>query len=422
MKAGFGEADITPAVPCSKIGWIKDVKATRILDPLHAKALVLEESGGALGIIALDTLSIRWTQVERIRKGISALGFPGDRVMISTTHNHAGPAVAHEGDVERDEAYLDGLVDRSVAAFRQALDRREEAEVGFGRAVEMGVVLNRRVVYRDGLVRTHGSLAHPDALFVEGPVDPEVAVMAVRSVSGTMLGATVSYALHPTYHGDDECISANWPGVMATRLAARGVPVTLFLQGTQGNMSTGDPLRPGHEPDMETVGQVMAEAARRALEGIRFTAHPKLRLSSEVVPLPYRQATEDEWHGRIRGAQRFVDPDAYERAIPRLRRKIAERGGVKPAQVQALGIDDHVFVGLPGEVFVQLGLAIKERAFPLLAHPVMANGMLGYIPHLDAFKRGGYETTFTAGVDMAPETGDLLVDAAVRRIGALGGS
>jgi hypothetical protein len=419
VKAGFGQADITPAVPCHKIGWIKDVVATRILDPLRAKALVLEEGGAGLGFIALDTLSIRWTQVERIRKGISALGFPGGAVMISTTHNHAGPAVAHEGDVDRDEAYLDGLVDRSVAAFREALDRRTEAEVGFGRSVELGVVVNRRVVYRDGLVRTHGSLNHPDALFVEGPVDPEVAVMVVRATGGAVLGATVSYALHPTYHGDDECITANWPGVMAARLAARGVPVTLYLQGTQGNMSTGDPVHPGQEPGMESVGQAMADAATRALEGVTFAPHPKLRASSEIVSLPYRQASEDEWHGRIRGAQRFVDPEAYERAIPRLRRKIRERNGVKPAQVQALGIDDHVFVGLPGEIFVQLGLAIKERAYPMRAHPVMANGMLGYIPHLDAFRRGGYETTFTAGVDMAPETGDLLVDAAVRQVRAL---
>jgi len=419
MKAGFGRADITPAVPCSKVGWIKNVVATRILDPLSAKALVLEEEGAGIGIVALDTLSIRWHEVGRIREGIDALGFPGDRVMVSTTHNHAGPAVCHEGDVQRDEAYLDGLVDRAVLAFRQALDRREPAEVGFGRAVEMSVAVNRRVVYRDGLVRTHGSLDHPDALFVEGPVDPEVAVMVVRAPGGAILGATVSYPLHPTYHGDDECISANWPGVMAARLAGRGVPSTIYLQGTQGNMSTGDPSRPGHEPDMETVGKVMANAAGRAIDSAVWSTHPALRMSSEIVRLPYRKASEDEWHGKIRGAQRFVDPEAYERAIPRLRRKIQERGGVKPAQVQALAVGDHVFVGLPAEAFVQLGLAIKERAAPMRAHPVMANGMLGYIPHREAFARGGYETTFTAGVDMAPETGDLLVEAAIRRIRAL---
>ena len=416
MKAGFGRADITPALPCSKVGWIKDIRATNVLDPLHATALVLESGGRSLGFVSIDTLSVRRQTVALIREGITRLGFPGDNVMVSATHNHAGPAVCNEGDVKRDDAYLEFMTGRVIDAFRQALESRRDAEAGFGRAVEMSVAVNRRIVYRDGLVRTHGSLDNPDALFVEGPVDPEVSVMVIREPGGHVMGATVNYSLHPTFHGDDEYITANWPGAMAGILAGRGVPVTMYLQGAQGNISVGDPLNRGANPGMEEVGRVMADAVERAIRAARFTEEPDIRAASEVLALPYRTFTEDELHGRIRGAQRFVDPEAYERAIPWLLRKSKDRGGVKRAQVQALAVGGHTFVGIPAEFFVQNGLAIKEGAYPAIVHVVLANGMLGYIPHLDAFKRGGYETTLTPGVDMAPETGDLLVAAALRVI------
>ena len=48
-----------------------------------------------------------------------------------------------------------------------------------------------------------------------------------------------------------------------------------------------------------------------------------------------------------------------------------------------------------------------------------ANGMVGYVPHRDAFLRGGYETTFAPTSRLAPEAGDLLADGAIELIAAL---
>ena len=45
-----------------------------------------------------------------------------------------------------------------------------------------------------------------------------------------------------------------------------------------------------------------------------------------------------------------------------------------------------------------------------------ANGMLGYLPHEEAFARGGYECTFGPPSLMAPEAGRLLAEAAVALI------
>jgi hypothetical protein len=43
----------------------------------------------------------------------------------------------------------------------------------------------------------------------------------------------------------------------------------------------------------------------------------------------------------------------------------------------------------------------------------LANGMVGYVPTPEAFRRGGYETTFADASRLAPEAGEMLFDAAI---------
>ena len=77
-------------------------------------------------------------------------------------------------------------------------------------------------------------------------------------------------------------------------------------------------------------------------------------------------------------------------------------------------MDEAAFVSIPAEYFVQLGLRIKEQSYPRRALVVAwANGMVGYVPHREAFLRGGYETTFGGHSRMAPEAGEILADSAV---------
>jgi len=90
---------------------------------------------------------------------------------------------------------------------------------------------------------------------------------------------------------------------------------------------------------------------------------------------------------------------------------VAERAGEpRELEVQALRVGSAAVVGLPGEVFCQLGLDIKRDA--PLSHVMVAelsNDNPGYIPTPSAFEEGGYEVDSAAS---AQETGGLLVEAA----------
>jgi len=413
MRAGFAQMDITPPVGISKIGWLRDIKVDKVLDPLYARVCILESGDETIAFVQLDTLTIRWSDTDEIRKGVAAEhGYPGARVMVAATHNHAGPAVANVGDVKRDEGYTSQLVEKVVRAFGQALESMEQATVGLGSGFEFDVAHNRRVIMRDGTVRTHGNFNDPEALCIEGPIDPELAVLAVRGAHGRLLGAIVNFACHPTHHGGGTAISAGYPGVVASTMRNRGCPVTLFLNGACGNIHTSNPAAGGVDMPMEEAGRRLAEDALAVMANMEMRDTLRLGSRSRSVQLPYRHVTDAETGGAVRGAQRFVDPAIYDRQMPKLVERIKARG-TQPAEVQTHFIDEYAFVSIPAELFVQVGLRIKQDAHPVHALIVgYANGNVGYVPHAEAFSRGGYETTLGPPSHLAPEAGTMLADCA----------
>lgn len=423
LKAGFAEIDIAPALGTHKIGWLKEIVPTRIADPLFARAVVFETPQQKLAFLSLDTLYVRTEETAAIRKGVRAQhDFPGENVMVHATHNHAGPAVAEVGDVRVDEAYCKTLVEKCVQVVGEALGKTEDAEIAFGNHNLFDISYNRRVIQRDGTTRTHGKFDDPGALAMEGPIDPEVAVLAVRRPGGEWLGTVVNFANHPTDHGADECFSAGWPGTMHHRLRDQGSPMNVFLNGAYGNIATTDPTHGGAAKGMAETGTLLADAVNLILTGLSqqqdvFRGDLELGCRSRIVDLPYRHVTDEEIRGTVRGAQRFIDPAIYDRNIPRVLEEINRNNGKLAAEVQVFNFDDHVYASVPAEFFVQLGLRVKEHAYPKRAMIVgSANGIVGYVPTAEAFSRGGYETTFLGTSKMAPQAGDMLVDCALRTI------
>jgi len=417
MQAGFAEIDITPPIGTKKIGWIIDIASEQVLDPLYARVAAFRHRERAIGFISIDTLSIRWTTAQEIRRRISErFAFPGEQIMVAATHNHAGPAVCNCFDVPRDDAYVAWLIERCVAAFGQARARMTDAEVGFGHTNEWEVAHNRRVVLRDGTASCHGTFSDLEALCLEGPIDPEVAVLAARTPGGAPLGCIVNFACHPTHHGGDAVLCGGYPGALARALQARGWPVTVFLNGACGNIHHSDPRQNGGGMDYTEIGAKLAEDAERVLRQMAYTGEASLAAEKTTVQLPYRAVTDAEMTGSVRGAQRFIQWELYDKFMPALLERIRTRG-VQPAEVQALSIGDVTFVSIPAEYFVEHGLRIKLASHPRHALVVgHANGMVGYLPTREAFLRGGYETTFSPGHRMAPEAGDLLAEAASRLI------
>jgi hypothetical protein len=90
----------------------------------------------------------------------------------------------------------------------------------------------------------------------------------------------------------------------------------------------------------------------------------------------------------------------------------ARAGRPHRVEVQAISLGQELaWVALPGEVFVELGLALKKRSpFPHTFIAELANENLGYIPDRRSYAEGNYEPE---SARYAAGSGEKLVDAAV---------
>jgi len=142
-----------------------------------------------------------------------------------------------------------------------------------------------------------------------------------------------------------------------------------------------------------------------------------VQASREIVPLPLAPIRPEDpaWarevvskYGAAEAAP-FLDQVYAFKAI-----EIEERQG-RPieAEVQVISLGDQIaWVGLPGEIFVELGQAIKLASpFPHTIVVELANGSIGYVPNRRAYPEGAYEVISSR---VAAGGGEMLVDAAVR--------
>jgi len=341
MLAAFASTEITPPIGTGIIGWLRPIPSTAVADPLFARIGILQQDGEALAVFSLDVLSFRWSSTNELRQRIAArYGFPADRIMVGATHNHAGPAVNGAGEGGRDDAFLATVLDKLVDLFGEAHAKLEPAQIGLGHGYEWRIAKNRRVVYRDGHTRCHGRFTDPAALYIEGPIDPEVGVIAVQALDGRPLGVWVNHTCHPTHHGSDSILSAGWPGVFAKSMLAAGWPVASFLQGAAGDIHYADP-RGLENPSMEQLGEFLAETALRVIRRARLPSRVSLGGAQTTIQpaVPPAECRGDCRHDPWR--QRFVDPAIYDRQIARLLQRIADRGtqpagaGAAPGRLDA---------------------------------------------------------------------------------------
>jgi hypothetical protein len=87
-------------------------------------------------------------------------------------------------------------------------------------------------------------------------------------------------------------------------------------------------------------------------------------------------------------------------------------GNLNHRNIQWADGDQVAWVSLPGEIFVELGLEIKQGSpFRHTQIAELANGSIGYIPDEPAYAQGNYEVV---SARCAKGSGEMLVEAALR--------
>src|SRR5665213_3903356 len=94
LRAGTAESDITPPVGAALAGYYTARFATGTHDPLHAKAIVIEQGGTKVAMVACDLVSLPRELSEEARAIVQKkIGLAPDHIMISATHDHTTPVI-----------------------------------------------------------------------------------------------------------------------------------------------------------------------------------------------------------------------------------------------------------------------------------------------------------------------------------------
>jgi neutral ceramidase len=428
LLAGAYEIDITPPVGIDLAGYFNVRKADNILDNLYAKSTVLKVDDTEVAITSCDLCVIPRELVLRIRELASGWsGIPKDNIMVSATHTHTGPVTAGLLAGEVDSGYVDLLTRKVATSIFMAKKNLREAIIKVGRGKEDSIVFNRRYLMKDGTVVTNPSKLNPDIVKPAGPVDPELLTVLVESTEGDPIALIVNYANHIDTIGGTG-ISSDYPGVMA-RILKRflgDIPV-LFLNGAEGDINhidINDPTPQGGYGEAERIGKILAGAVIKVLSKMD-SIRERLKIKTSLLKIPLRKPSKED----IERAKRLLSEVAESKSKELTAFDLAKGSieiervyakeilllsqldrDLEELELQSISLGDLALVGIPGEPFVEIGLAIKEKSpFRYTGIVSLANGYSGYIPTEKAFDEGGYETRLARSSKLYKGAGEEIV-------------
>jgi len=353
------------------------------LDPLAARALVLDDGASRLVWIAADLVAVDASFRQEVGEELARAGVTATTLIISASHTHSGPG-----------AFIDStlfgflVVDRYDAAVRGALVRdlvdAARAAAAAKRPARAGTAELR------GPDLTRGRLGRP--------LDREIVVLKLVSEADVPLALVWNYAIHGTMLGSRNLrLSGDVMGVASRDLErALGVPA-LFVNGAVGDVS---PRHHG-EPALGSDGAELAAAVRRAAARATGRGVSGLRVATARVDL---------------GSPAVSIRNCMGRWVPRWLKLPLERVLPREAELTAVAVGDTAWVTIPGELQSELGAAIKRDARSAWAHAFVAglsNDYLGYFVTPTAYERASYVTCATlygpgAGERIARGATDLL--------------
>lgn len=447
MKAGFAEADITPPIGVEMPGNFGKNYITAIRDPLLVRAAAFDDGACPLAFVSVDTCEIESRLFfDAVGAAIAArTGIPAGNVLIATTHTHSGGPLASlhprefadaPDDVRTlithytthaDPTYLDHAVQQTITAICEAWRNRVPAHLSVGSGHEATVAFCRRFRMKNGRTFTHPGKGNPDIVAPDGPIDPEVGVLAAWDERGQLLGCIVNYACHCTTMGGTAA-SADYvtPLAQTVRGAFGAQAVVLFLPGAMGDITQVDnqSLRlPEFGPAAsQRVGMSVGAEAIKVLTSAEQGDGFALAARMETLTLNRRRpssARVADCHAHVDEGLRSGTHDSpwhFSKEIVILDWLCAKSPTVQ-IDVRALQVGPAVFLSNASEYFARSGLLIKAASpFPFTYIASLAGSCIGYVPPAECFgpNGGGYETVLNSYSNMEVGAEQMIREASIR--------
>ena len=419
LRAGAAAVDITPQqFPINMPGGFSANLAESAHDPLHARALVLDDGQAAIAMVVVDNLGAGPDVLDEVKALVaSRTGMDPAKMLISSTHTHTGPSLNTRS--AEAAAYWKRFVEGTADAIVKAHAALRPAALGAAAHPLPDEVFNRRWFLKPGKMPLNpfGKMdqvkmnpgTNPDVLErPAGPTDPDITIISVQDTKRKPIALFANYALHYVGGMPKAQLSADYFGefarIMPSRVNGDESFVAMMSNGASGDINNipFGVTRPPREPfeQIRIVAQKAADAAWLAQRKIaKHQTDVRLGMRQREITLRYRRPSAEQV-AEARAVLAVKDKAEIEKQ-PRLAQNYARNVVVAAeqpeetikVQLQAMRIGDLAVCGIPFETFVEIGLDLKKRSpFPQTMVIGLANGRHGYLPTLEQHPLGGYET------------------------------
>jgi hypothetical protein len=425
FKAGIGISDISPTnFPVLVNAMFTERVATNVVDPLNARALVLDNGETRIAMAVVDTCMVPRSLIDQAKAIVKeATGIQTDQIMISATHTHSAPSAMGCLGSRADTNYAAFLPAKIAEAIIQAHGRMVPAKIGWTVVDDWKHTFNRRWIRRPDKmltdpfgqqnVRAHMHPGHesPDAVGTSGPVDPGLSIIALQTTAGRPLALFANYSQH---YYESPLLSSDYFGRFAKHVAtmlnatnSEAPFLAMMSQGTSGDQMWMDYGAPRKVIGYDAYAREIAEEAAKAYRAIEFRDWIRLAMAQSELKLNYRTPDEArlEWARKTASSLSNRLPQTLPEIYALEAIYLHERP-VTELVLQAIRIGDVGIAAIPNEVYAITGLKIKGRSpFKTTINVELANGAEGYIPPAEQHRLGGYTTwpARTAGLEELAE-------------------
>jgi hypothetical protein len=431
--------------------------------PLEATAVALESGSARVVIVGVDTVGIQNPEADRLRERVGeAIDVQAANVLLNWSHTHLAPpggrsliaSLAQVDDPEltrRCEAYVDAMHEKVVAVAGLAVQSLEDARVVWGLG-QLDEAVNRRERVADGGGVILGW--NPDGL-----VDTTVPVLQARRADETPICTVVGYGCHTVTTGPDvTTYSADFGGALRAEVRRVTGGECVYVQAAAGNVLPRSAFTESEE-EAKRLGRALAGEALHAVSQRSAWPYRYVRSAGgSVTPFSlYRRVPMPAAEQALAVAERPVvfpllplpSPEEIAQARTRAEDAVsqAQQTGGDPGRLRVLRYDsrwaasteasildgsapsevdatlsavrigDGVIVTAPGEIFTEIGMAVKERSpADVTLYAGYTNGLISYFPTAAEYPLGGYEPgygnrTFGLPAQVVPDCERILVEA-----------
>lgn len=439
--AGAAKSVITPPLGTSLNGHFQDRQARNVHDELHARALVLDDGSHVLGFVITDLCMVYRETLDRAKERVREFtGIPVENMMMSAVHTHSAGSACSVFQSDPDPDYLEFLEIRIADALIRAFENRTLARIGWGFGEDASQVHNRRWRLKPGKtftnpfggedqVRMNPGVDNPDKLEPAGPIDPQIPVISVMAQTGEPIAILANYSLHYVGGVPNDEISADYYGMFNHRMEEmlenrdQKTPfVSIMSNGTSGDINNIDfsgktTQAKGPYVQMKYVANRIAAEVYKVLENIEYHDHVSLSSAIEEIDVGVRLPDEEEIDrakkivAAAEGPEMRTSEEVYARETLLMKDYPDEVNMI----LQVFRIGDLGIAAIPCEVFVEIGLELKEKsAIQPMFTIELANGYYGYLPTPAHHELGGYETWRARSSFLEVNASDKISDTLLR--------